>query len=375
MQAETSPPTWNTILQQAIQLKASDIHIEPAGLDWKVRLRIDGLLRDLPIASDMSRERISNFIKVMADLDISEKRLPQDGQIKTEVHGQTIQLRVSTMPVLHGEKIVMRIAGSYADFDIRLSTLGMNTQQENLLMHALQQSSGLILVTGPTGSGKSRTLYTCLKILNDGQKNICAIEDPIEIEYPGIAQIPIHTKPGFDYSHALRALLRQDPDVIMIGEIRDRVTAQIALEASRTGHLILASLHTSSALGSVARLSGLGIHQADLLEELRLVSAQRLVRKLCPNCQGSSNSCKTCHGKSYLGRIAVHEVLPMSPQLRQAFDRSDNVEAIKLCARSMGYRTLHEEAQRLIDQGLTDLKEVQRVLGSSCDLMTNLAES
>jgi len=363
MAAETSPQTWNTILQQAIQFKASDIHIEPRGIDWQVRLRIDGLLRELPIAPDISRERLSNFIKVMADLDISEKRLPQDGQIKTEINQQSIQLRVSTMPVLHGEKIVLRLTGHYTDFDDTLSALGMNAAQEDLMMGALQQSSGLILVTGPTGSGKSRTLYTCLNILNDGQRNICAIEDPIEIEYPGIQQIPIHTKAGFDYPHALRALLRQDPDVIMIGEIRDRTTAQIALEASRTGHLILASLHTTSALGSIARLHGLGIDQADLLEELRLASAQRLLRQRCPSCHGSGALCDTCHQKSYLGRIAVHEVLPMTAKLREAFYAGHSLGAIKKQLSQMGFKSIDEEAQSLIAQGITDEAEVQRVLG------------
>ena len=309
--------TWYEIAAHALDARASDIHIEAGAQATLVRFRIDGLLQVQSRYSIELHERLIARIKVLARLDLAEKRLPQDGRLSIghNFSKPDVDCRVSILPTLHGEKAVIRILPSCLD-DLDLEEIGLHSTQLNIFQKALAQPNGLILVTGPTGSGKTRTLYSCLSHLNQYHRNLCSIEDPIEIRLAGVNQVAYHPRAGLDFPTIIRALLRQDPDVIMIGEIRDTATAQLAIQAAQTGHMVLSTLHTRNARGALARLQNLGIDRESLESCLLSVSSQRLVRKTCPQCfkliGDKKAQCASCKGCGYFGRIGVHEVLKQS---------------------------------------------------------------
>ena len=303
--------TWHEIAVNALESRASDIHIEAGSQGTLVRIRIDGLLQVQSQYRIEFHERLITRIKILARLDIAEKRLPQDGRLCVghDFSKPNTDCRVSILPTLYGEKAVVRILPSRIE-GLSLDRLGLLPEQLDIFRNAIHQSNGLILVTGPTGSGKTRTLYSCLRELNLIHRNLCSIEDPIEICLPGVNQVAYHPRAGLDFVSIIRALLRQDPDVIMIGEIRDTATAKLAIQAAQTGHLVLSTLHTRNARGALARLKSLGIDQESIDSCLRCVSSQRLVRTLCQHCLNESEqmNCKACKGSGYLGRIGVHEI-------------------------------------------------------------------
>jgi type IV pilus assembly protein PilB len=307
--------TWYEIAANALHARASDIHIEAGNLSSFIRIRVDGLLQSASQYPAELHERLITRIKILARLDIAEKRIPQDGRlcIGLDFSKPDIDCRVSILPTLHGEKAVVRILPHKLD-ELALNKIGLLPEQLCILQKAISQPNGLILVTGPTGSGKTRTLYSCLHALNQTHRNLCSIEDPIEIRLPGVNQVAYHPRAGLDFTTIIKALLRQDPDVIMIGEIRDSATAQLAIQAAQTGHLVLSTLHTRDARGALTRLKNLGVEQESLESCLRSVSSQRLVRKLCTDCKKlliplTSSNCSKCKGSGYYGRLGVHEVL------------------------------------------------------------------
>lgn len=307
--------TWYEIAANAINARASDIHIEARTQETLIRIRVDGLLQVQSHHPTELHERLITRIKILARLDIAEKRIPQDGRLSIglDFSKPDIDCRVSILPTLYGEKAVIRILPTRLD-ELSLNQVGLLPEQLAILQKAITQPDGLILVTGPTGSGKTRTLYSCLCALNQQHRNLCSIEDPIEIRLPGVNQVSYHPRAGLDFPMIIKALLRQDPDVIMIGEIRDSATAVLAIQAAQTGHLVLSTLHTRNARGALARLKSLGIDQESLESCLRSISSQRLVRKLCSKCKGqitsdSSSICTDCGRLGYFGRIGVHEVL------------------------------------------------------------------
>ena len=315
---------WYEIALCAINSRASDIHIEARITGTLVRLRVDGLLQEHSHHPPELHERLITRIKILARLDIAEKRLPQDGRLSIgrDFSQPDIDCRVSLLPTLYGEKAVIRILPNQIE-ELALEQLGLLSEQLHTFKNALSQTHGLILVTGPTGSGKTRTLYSCLQTLNQVHRNVCSIEDPVEIRLPGINQVSYHPRAGLDFSTIIRALLRQDPDVIMIGEIRDKASAEIAIQAAQTGHLVLSTLHTRNARGALARLYALGIDQEAIASCIRIISSQRLVQRICSYCQNTkaatNDQCKHCYGTGYFGRLGVHEVLSdqqlMTPNL------------------------------------------------------------
>ncbi|CAM2843343.1 GspE/PulE family protein [Vibrio rarus] len=351
------------IMQQSLQSEASDIHIEAERDSARVRMRCDGLLVTLLTISLAEVKALISQIKINADLDIAEQRLPQDGRMKYPVSDdKEIELRVSTLPTLWGEKMVMRLAKEQQALP-QLSELGLQQAQLHCLRQALHQPQGLILVTGPTGSGKTITLYSCLNQLTCDTINICTVEDPVEIHLPGLNQIQINAGIGLSFAKSLRALLRQDPDVIMLGEIRDKETAQMAIQAAQTGHLVLSTLHTNSAFDALERLYQLGIEQTDLQSSLRLVLAQRLLRKTCPHCQQQpiKQACYQCHN-GYKGRVGVFELLPVNRDLlHQAKQPTYSRQQIQDFL--IDKHDLRLAASSLLQNKITTLDEVQRVLG------------
>lgn len=304
--------TWHEITVNALESRASDIHIEPRSLQGDVRIRVDGQLIQQTHYPINLHERLITRIKMLSRLDIAEKRIPQDGRLSIgyDFSKPDTNCRVSIIPTLHGEKAVVRILPNQLE-DLSLEKLGLLPEQLHLFRNALRQTNGLILVTGPTGSGKTRTLYSCLNELNQVNRNICSVEDPIEIQLPGINQVAYHPRTGLDFPTIIRALLRQDPDVIMIGEIRDAASAQLAIQAAQTGHLVLSTLHTRSTSGVFPRLRNLGIDSEAIESCLRCVSSQRLVRQRCMRCENGPKTdyCSQCNKSGYFGRIGVHEVV------------------------------------------------------------------
>lgn len=351
---------WQNIIDQALLKKASDIHIEPESGISHIRLRVDGYLTHLVSSPAQWHERISSRIKILARLDISEKRLPQDGQMIVNSHkNETVDCRVSTLPTLHGEKIVCRLLHREEE-NLRLDRLGLQDDQLIQLESALNQSQGFILVTGPTGSGKTQTLYTCLKYLLDGSKNISSIEDPIEIQLKGINQVQVSEKSGLRFDVALRALMRQDPDVIMLGEIRDSETAKIAFQAAQTGHLVLATLHANDAPSALWRLKQLDIASSDLSNDLLCITAQRLVRLICHQCGGTSKPCIQCGGTGFKGRTAVHQIMTITQSIRSLIDLDASLSEINKQCKEENMHSLKESAQLLLNRGITTPQEIQR---------------
>lgn len=373
----------NQILLDAVRKGASDIHFEPYEKMYRVRLRCDGILIETQQPPSHLSRRLSARIKILSKLDIAERRLPQDGRIKLKLNQDTaIDMRVSTLPTLFGEKIVLRLLDS-SSASLDIDKLGYSKQQKQLYLDALRRPQGMILMTGPTGSGKTVSLYTGLSILNKPEINISTAEDPVEINLSGINQVQVQPKIGFGFAEALRSFLRQDPDVVMVGEIRDLDTAEIAIKASQTGHLVLSTLHTNSAAETVIRLSNMGVESFNLASSLSLIIAQRLARKLCSHCkqsqeltvqlqhlgiQASDNifkanpdGCNECtHG--YSGRTGIYEVMRFDEFLSEALIKGASVHELEKLAIANGMNTLQMSGIEKLKQGITSFSELQRVL-------------
>ncbi|MEY3550836.1 MAG: hypothetical protein RL520_1504 [Pseudomonadota bacterium] len=348
----------NALLMQAAREGASDIHIEAYERHSSVRFRVDGRLRDIIHPPRGLHAALISRLKIMADLDIAEKRLPQDGRISLRLGQRAIDVRVSTLAGIHGERAVLRLLDK-SDNRLSLRGVGMPDHSLQAFEQLLHQPHGLLLVTGPTGSGKTTTLYAALQLLDTAQANIMAVEDPIEYELAGIGQTQVNTKIGLDFAKALRAILRQDPDIIMIGEIRDHETAHIAVQASLTGHLVLATLHTNDAVSAVTRLTDMGIEPFLLSASLLGVLAQRLVRKLCVSCQGAT--CPQCAHTGYQGRTGIFELLVTDSRMRVLIHNTAGEAALREAAMQCGMRSLRDDGQRLVQQGITSAQELLRV--------------
>ena len=351
-------PLVQAIINEAALSEASDIHFEPYQSYYRIRIRMDGRLKEIARPSLALSAQITSGLKIMAALDIAEKRLPQEGRFVFTLNNQkNIDCRMNVCPTLFGEKVVLRLLDPNQQ-PLNIDLLGMDDDQKNLFLDHIQKPQGLLLVTGPTGSGKTVSLYTALALLNTHEINIATVEDPIEIYLPGINQVAVHPKIGLSFSHILKTLLRQDPDVLMIGEIRDKETAEIAIQAAQTGHLVLATLHTNNALESIHRLQHLGVSYSDIATSLKLVIAQRLVRKLCHHCQ-AKRDCKHCY-EGYKGRTGVYEFLSITPHLADIL-----LYEPRELARHAGkdpHISLYESALEKVKQGITDMKEVYRVI-------------
>src|SRR5471030_849085 len=375
----------NQTLRMAILRRASDVHFEPGEFSLRIRLRIDGVLQEIPGPEFSMAASLCARLKIMGQLNVAERRLPQDGQLVVTCQNQRYSMRISSLPVLHGEKIVLRIL-HMTQQELSISQLGFTSQDLSHYVNALKSPQGLILVTGPTGSGKTVTLYSGLRHLNAVQRNICSVEDPVEIPVVGINQTQVNTKTDLSFARVLRALLRQDPDVIMVGEIRDKETAEIAIKAAQTGHLVLSTLHTNSTCETLNRLAQMGIEGYHIAASLRLVIAQRLVRKLCPHCrkphspvvEGTENSqaelvplwlavgCSRCFS-GYYGRTGIYEILTITPRLQQALVAGAGVSELNKIAHEQGNKTLLEAGLVLVEQGLTTLEELYRVAGEGIE--------
>ena len=372
------------LLEQAVALQASDLHFEPYELHYRVRMRIDGELREIDQPPMAFKDRLASRIKVLSRLDIAEKRLPQDGRMKLQLaSGRELDLRVSTLPTLFGEKLVVRVLDAQ-QAQLDLAALGYEPQDLQRLKEAIQRPHGMVLVTGPTGSGKTQSLYACLNLLNTPEVNIATVEDPCEIQMPGINQVNVQDKPGLTFAVALRAFLRQDPDILMVGEIRDLETAQIAIQASQTGHLVLSTLHTNDATGTLARLRNMGVAPYNIAASVSLVTAQRLVRRLCEHCRqpqdidrdtlrqagwdetdASENAvrayvpvgCDHCH-KGFKGRTGIFQVMPVSAQMQTLVLQDAGNQALAQQARLEGIASLRQAGLRKVIAGITSLDEV-----------------
>ncbi len=378
----------NLIMQRAIELRASDIHIEPFEQNLKVRLRVDGVLQEIDSPPVSSTAAVLSRIKIMAKLDIAERRLPQDGRIKLQMSGKELDLRVSTIPTLYGESVVIRLLDKES-IVLDFSALGFTGRHSKQFFEVLAQPHGIVLITGPTGSGKSTTLYTALKQLNTPERKIITVEDPVEYQLEGINQIQAKPQIGLTFASALRSIVRQDPDVIMIGEMRDLETAKIAVQSALTGHLVLSTLHTNDAAGGVTRLLDMGLEEYLLSSTVNGILAQRLVRKLCPSCRQAYQApeavvaelrqkhlleedagevklyravgCEECGDIGYKGRQAIIEFLPMSNAIRQQIMNHEEASAIQQQAIKEGMLTLYENGLQKAVQGITTLEEVLRV--------------
>lgn len=375
----------NKVLLDAIRTGASDIHIEPYEKAYRVRFRTDGILHEVTRPPINIANRIASRIKIMSQMDISERRVPQDGRIKMKISkSRAIDFRVNTLPTLWGEKIVLRILDP-SSAQMGIDALGYEDIQKEQYLKALHQHQGLILVTGPTGSGKTVSLYTGLNILNTSERNISTAEDPVEINLEGINQVPVNNKIGLDFSAALRAFLRQDPDVVMVGEIRDLETAEIAIKAAQTGHMVMSTLHTNSAPETLTRLRNMGIPAFNLATSVTLIIAQRLARRLCSNCKESAEipekvlieegftkaelkqaqifnavGCENCN-EGYKGRVGIYEVVPITDALSRIIMEDGNSIQIADQAQADGFNNLRQSALLKVAQGMTSLEEANRL--------------
>lgn len=369
----------NNIIEQAVRQRASDIHIEPMEKTVRVRYRIDGNLKEIMKYDNALLGAITTRLKIMSGMDISEKRKPQDGRITTIVDRREYDIRVSNLPTVYGEKVVMRIA-SKEGFNVDISKLGLTERDRKVFQDILRNPHGIILVTGPTGSGKSTTLYTALSELNTEDVNIITVEDPVEANIDGINQVQVNTKANLTFASALRSILRQDPDIIMIGEIRDSETAEIAVRASITGHLVVSTLHTNSTASSVARLEDMGVESYLIADSMVGIIAQRLVRRLC-ECKKPKEAtveekqllgvdtdksctiyepcgCKLCNNTGYYGRMGIYEIMKISPAIKRLISKNADAEDIKNQAVKEGMNTLKMAAANGVKEGITSIAEM-----------------
>jgi type II secretion system protein E len=375
----------NQVLRDAIELRASDIHLEPFEDEFRIRYRIDGVLQDVPVPAQIKRFQpaIVSRVKILSHLNIAEKRLPQDGRIKIRIEESEVDIRVSVIPMLHGEAVVMRLLRQNSKLR-GMKDLGMNGRELEGFHRVLELPHGIILVTGPTGSGKTSTLYTALNEINDSERKIITIEDPVEYQLLGVNQIQVSEKAGLTFARGLRSILRHDPDVILIGEIRDQETAQIAVQASLTGHLVFSTLHTNDAPGALTRLVDMGVEPYLVASSLEAVLAQRLVRVLCKACKQEDYSpaaqafktqvgipanttiyrsvgCRECRNTGFLGRHAIFEWMDTDSEIRQLILKNASSDLIAEAARKAGMRTLAEDGWRLVRLGITTVEEVLSV--------------
>ncbi len=376
----------NRILAAAVDMRASDIHIEPQETRVTVRVRVDGVLKQLTTLPISIHPRLTARIKIMSNLVITERRLPQDGQFRVQMRGQKIEFRVSTLPCLKGEKIVMRVLGQ-SKLNSDLDQLALNPRERHAVEAALKSPNGLVLVTGPTGSGKTTTLYTMINVLNKPDVNIMTAEDPVEYEVPNVNQVKIRPAVGLTFESTLRAFLRQDPDVMLVGEIRDLETAEIAIKASITGHLVFSTLHTNSAPATITRLTHMGVAPYLVAASVKMVIAQRLVRKLCNHCKAAAAltdedrsflteketgrlgqiyrpvGCHHCHHTGYSGRKPVFEVMPIeSSEMRNMITTKTDVDELNRLAIREGMVSLREAALAAVEEGTTSIGEALKIM-------------
>ena len=375
----------NQVLKDAIELRASDIHLEPFEDELRIRYRIDGVLQEVPVPAQVKRFQpaIVSRVKILSHLNIAEKRLPQDGRIKIRLENNEVDIRVSVIPMLHGEAVVMRLLRQNATLR-GMGELGLNSREFDCFRRVLELPHGIVLVTGPTGSGKTSTLYTALNEINDSVRKIITIEDPVEYQLKGVNQIQVSEKAGLTFARGLRSILRHDPDVILIGEIRDQETAQIAVQASLTGHLVFSTLHTNDAPGAVTRLVDMGVEPYLVASSLEAVLAQRLVRVLCKHCKQEDHSptaqafkaqmgipanttiyrsvgCRECRNTGFYGRHAIFEWMDSDDEIRRLILKTASTDQIRDAARRTGMCTLAEDGWRLVRMGITTVDEVLSV--------------
>jgi type IV pilus assembly protein PilB len=378
------------VLIDAVRLKASDLHFEPFEHLYRVRLRIDGELREVPAPTWALKDKLASRIKVLSKMDIAEKRLPQDGRMKLPMpNGSELDLRVSTLPTLFGEKLVIRILSPEAS-GLSIDQLGYEVEEKERLLTAIRRPHGMVLVTGPTGSGKTQSLYACLNFLNTPEINIATVEDPSEIHLQGVNQVNVHDKAGLTFAVALRAFLRQDPDVLIVGEVRDLETADIAIKAAQTGHLVFSTLHTNDAPSTLSRLRNMGIAPYNIVSSIALITAQRLVRRLCHHCKQAETvdvqilldaglpdlylhapceiykpiGCQHCH-KGFSGRVGIFQVMPVSDAMAELILQEASAPAIALQAQREGVLSLRQSGLRKVVQGITSLDEVLAATSNS----------
>jgi general secretion pathway protein E/type IV pilus assembly protein PilB len=372
----------NQVLKDAIELRASDIHLEPFEHEFRIRYRIDGELQEIPLPAQLKQFQpaIVSRVKILSHLNIAEKRLPQDGRIKVRIEDNEVDIRVSVIPMLHGEAVVMRLLRQNSTLR-GLSQIGLGPRELACFRRVLDLPHGIVLVTGPTGSGKTSTLYTALNEINDEVRKIITIEDPVEYQLRGVNQIQVSEKAGLTFARGLRSILRHDPDVVLIGEIRDRETAQIAVQASLTGHLVFSTLHTNDAPGAVTRLVDMGVEPYLVASSLEAVLGQRLVRVLCPECKVPDTSahakafrsrmgigpdvqlfkgvgCRHCRQTGFFGRHAIFEWMDTDENIRRMILENASTDQIRAAARAGGMRTLSEDGWRLVAEGITTVEEV-----------------
>jgi len=371
----------NSIIQHAIKTNASDIHIEPQEDDLRIRIRIDGELQELMRTTKGAHSAIVTRIKILGQMDIAEKRLPQDGRIETSIDNENVDLRLSILPTVFGEKIVIRVLGIRGS-SYNKSDLGFTPENLELFEKIIKSSNGIILVSGPTGSGKTTTLYAVLQELNKPNVNIITVEDPVEYRMPGVSQVQVNNKAGLTFASGLRSILRQDPDIIMIGEIRDSETAQIAIRSAITGHLVLSTIHTNDAASSVIRLVDMGIEPYLVSSSVVGLIAQRLVRKICTKCKVSyrpehsemmmlklrepqplfkGTGCPACNYTGYSKRTAIHEIIPINKDIRELIERRGTSDQIRHVATRFGFTSLRENCARLVLEGVTTTAELVKV--------------
>ena len=373
----------NLMISEALKERASDIHLEPFENEVKLRYRIDGILYERTPPPKNLFPAIITRIKIMANQDIAERRLPQDGRIRIRIAGKEVDIRVSTVPTIYGESLVMRLLDQSSVL-LDLEQLGFEPDTLAKLDQNLNFINGIILVTGPTGSGKTTTLYSSLNKMNTPQKKILTIEDPVEYHLDGINQMQANEKIGFGFANGMRSILRQDPDIIMVGEMRDLETAKMGIQAALTGHLVFSTLHTNDSASTIARLIDMGVEDYLVASTLRCVLAQRLVRRICPNCKEvykpdlaelrasglpldtditfyQGQGCEECNNSGYRGRLAILELMDITPQIEDMITQKNNANEIKKIARQQGMRTLREDGLKKVERGLTTLEEVLRV--------------
>ncbi len=375
----------NQVLAQAVQDRASDVHFEPQERQMVVRARVDGVMRELATVPKTMQQAALSRLKVMAQLDIAERSLPQDGRSVVKLNGEPIDLRVAVLPTTYGEKVVVRIL-QRSSTHASLGELGMSEQALKSFVHAIEQPFGCVVAAGPTGAGKTTTLYAALDRLNSPERSITTIEDPVEYELAGVSQIQVNAKRGLTFARGLRTILRADPDALLVGEIRDTETAEIAVQAAMTGHLVLTTVHAQTAAAAFARLQDMGIAPYMLANALNCIVSQRLVRVLCPSCRSATEAteaeraelgldpgtpaqlyrpvgCRACSNTGYHGRTAIYEVLPVSSEIRKLIGRT--TEEIHDAAVESGMVTLEQDGHRIALTGVTSLEEVRRVAGNS----------